>query len=123
MNVLVTGGRNFADYQTVENAMDSLLLKYPTLELIHGGASGADALADRWAKKRLVPCEVFPADWKKHGRAAGPIRNQEMLDQHPQIVVAFPGGRGTQDMILRAKRAKITVIIVDDDFTLRKATQ
>jgi len=53
------------------------------------------------------------AKWSKHGRAAGPIRNQEMIDEcKPDLVVAFPGGRGTADMVRRAKAAGIRVIEV-----------
>jgi hypothetical protein len=57
-----------------------------------------------------VPIDVYVAQWKKHGRAAGPIRNQRMLDEgKPDLVVAFPGGRGTADMIRRAERAGVPV--------------
>jgi hypothetical protein len=57
---------------------------------------------------------VYPADWAKHGRAASPIRNQQMLDEgRPNLVVAFPGGRGTADMVRRARSAGVEVIEVD----------
>jgi hypothetical protein len=67
-----------------------------------------------------VPIDVYVAQWKKHGRAAGPIRNQRMLDKgKPDLVVAFPGGRGTADMIRRAERAGVPVRIADRDRAAR----
>jgi UDP-N-acetylmuramoylalanine-D-glutamate ligase len=58
--------------------------------------------------------EVYPADWKLHGKSAGHIRNQQMLDESkPDIVIAFPGGRGTANMIKRAKKAGVEVFQVD----------
>ena len=77
--------------------------KHPITTLIHGGAKGADYLAARWAENNGIPCKAYPADWDRHGRAAGPIRNQMMLDtEKPFAVIAFPGGRGTDDMRKRA---------------------
>jgi hypothetical protein len=81
--------------------------------LIAGGARGADTLAEEWAKIQEVECSVYHADWAKHGRAAGPIRNQQMLDEgQPTLVVAFPGGRGTADMVRRSRNAGLEVIEV-----------
>lgn len=66
-----------------------------------------ETLAERWA---CSPCDRIFADWKTHGRAAGPIRNQRMIDEwKPTLVIAFAGGRGTADMIRRAKAAGIEV--------------
>jgi hypothetical protein len=71
---------------------------------------GADYWAMRWAKSRRIDFTTVPADWKKDGRAAGPIRNSVMLLQHnPQAVIAFPGGRGTLDMITKAKKKNLPV--------------
>jgi hypothetical protein len=79
--------------------------------IIHGGARGADALADQWAVCNWLMPEVYPADWDKHGRAAGPLRNQRMLDEgKPDLVVAFSGGSGTTDMVRRARKTNVRVI-------------
>jgi hypothetical protein len=68
-------------------------------------------LAADWAEKEGVCCETYPADWYTHGKAAGPIRNQKMLDDaFPDVVLAFPGGRGTADMVRRAEKVGVTVI-------------
>lgn len=81
--------------------------------IIHGGARGADEGANDWAGSEHVPARAFHADWRKHGNAAGPIRNQRMIDEgKPDIVIAFPGGRGTADMVRLAEAAGIPVIHV-----------
>jgi hypothetical protein len=108
MQVLVCGGRNYGDRRSVYECLDGLVPR-PTL-LITGGANGADMLAADWAGYRQVPKLIFRADWERHGRAAGPIRNQQMLECKPDLVVAFAGGRGTADMVRRAKAAGIHVM-------------
>lgn len=110
MRVIVCGGRDYRDRKAVFDALDRLQRKRGISFLIVGGTSGADYLAWQWADKRGVPCGVYNAEWKEHGRAAGPIRNQRMLDEgEPDGVVAFPGGTGTADMIERARRAGLAV--------------
>jgi hypothetical protein len=109
--VLVCGGRNYADRRTVYRALEIMHAANPIECLITGGAAGADNLATDWARKEQVPFQVFNADWETLGRKAGPIRNQQMLDEgKPHVVVAFPGGRGTADMTERAKKAGVPVI-------------
>jgi len=67
-------------------------------------------LAHDWARARMIQVRCYNADWQRHGRGAGPIRNQAMLDDgKPHLVIAFPGGRGTVDMIRRAKAAAVAV--------------
>jgi hypothetical protein len=106
--ILVCGGRDYHDFDRVDNVLSKLLGEGDTL--IQGGARGADALAKQWAFEWHVSVEEYPADWKKYGRGAGPIRNQQMLDEgKPDLVVAFKGGTGTADMVRRAKKAGIPV--------------
>lgn len=102
MKVLVCGGRDFADKQAVFVALDSLHGIYSFDTLIQGGARGADWLAGEWANSRRVKNVVVFADWDAHGRAAGPIRNKQMLDMAPDVIVAFPGGVGTANMVKQA---------------------
>ena len=111
MRVLVCGGRDFADRDTVFRALNALAEKYGRLNVIQGGARGADRLALDWALQApSVQLSNYPADWQRHGKAAGAIRNQQMLDEgKPDLVLAFPGGRGTADMVRRAKAAGIPV--------------
>ena len=88
------------------------------ITMIAGEASGADFLAkvfalDEYGDIEAVSYKGFPADWKKHGKAAGGIRNQQMLDEgKPDLVIAFPGGTGTADMIRRARKAGVEVVEV-----------
>lgn len=85
----------------------------PVALVIHGAAPGADSLAKEWADLRGIAENGYPADWTRFGRKAGPIRNQRMLDQgKPDIVIAFPGGRGTADMVRRARTAGIPALEV-----------
>ena len=93
--ILVCGGRDYEDYAFLRDVMDH----YAPSVVIHGAARGADSLADRWARSRCVAVERHPADWKRDGRAAGPIRNVKMLAEgKPDLVIAFPGGNGTDHM-------------------------
>lgn len=108
MIVLVCGGRDFEDKELVFSVLDKIR---PTF-LVEGGAKGADTLAYLWAKKNLSHENrvTVEAEWGKYGKAAGYKRNQKMLDDFkPHLVVAFPGGSGTADMVRRAKRAGVEV--------------
>ena len=105
--VLVCGGRDFDGYAYLKSVLD-LLPPDPNRVFCHGGARGADSLAGRYCKEHGLPCEVFYADWNQHGKAAGYIRNQQMVTEFkPDVVIAFQGGRGTADMVRRAKKAGI----------------
>lgn len=111
MRVLVTGGRDYDDLASVCGALDELRAQHGRLTVIQGGASGADFIARYWCgRQSSVHMINEPADWKKHGKAAGPLRNQRMLDEHkPDLVLAFEGGRGTADMVHRAEAAGVPV--------------
>lgn len=109
--VLVCGGRLYSDRPRVMAELDALHAKEPFTKLVHGAANGADEHAGWWALCRGVPVATYPAEWRKYGRAAGPIRNRKMLAvESPQLVVAFPGGTGTADMVRQAKAAGIRVV-------------
>lgn len=113
MKVIVCGGRDFNNAAYLTGAMDMLHLVYGVSLLAHGAARGADTLAGKWAKKRAIECVEYPADWDKHGNGAGPIRNRWMLeDFKPDMVVGFPGGRGTEHMLEIAQEVP-TVIVMD----------
>lgn len=112
MRVLVCGGRDYQDKDAFDYALTKLNYYGDVTEICHGGAKGADALAGVWAAQWNIPCKVYKADWTKHGKSAGPIRNQFMLDDFkPNVVIAFPGGSGTADMVRRARKAGVTVHI------------
>jgi predicted dinucleotide-utilizing enzyme len=109
--IVVTGGRDFADEAFVSRVLDNLHRRGGIRRLAHGGATGADALAAKWARANGVECVEYRADWKQNGRAAGPIRNSEMISREsPEMVVAFPGGAGTKDCMMKARVCGILVV-------------
>lgn len=119
MRVLVCGGRDYADAKRLFAVMDEIMVDAwntldPEFVIIHGNAQGADYLADAWAARRNIERLIFPADWAGRGKAAGPERNARMLAEgRPGLVVAFPGGRGTADMVRRARAAGVKVQTVE----------
>lgn len=111
--VLVCGGRDYQDQDAVNSVLSAAHAANPIICLIHGAARGADTLAADWALSHDVLCNAYPADWERDGRAAGPIRNRRMIAEgKPHIVLAFLGGRGTEDMIKQATKAGIAVVRV-----------
>ena len=114
MKVLVCGGRNFKDALTLGSWLGGIHKDHGITLLIHGGAKGADYMAGKFAEWAGIPVKVFPADWKKHGRSAGPIRNAQMIAEGaPDLVVAFKGGTGTADMVRKARAAGVKVLIAE----------
>lgn len=109
VRVIVCGGRDFADREAVYRALDRLNSLRRIVELIEGGAPGADRMAADWAAERLVKLTEVRAEWDRYGPSAGPKRNRKMLELKPDGVVAFPGGRGTMDMIRAATEAGVPV--------------
>lgn len=127
MIVLVCGDRNWTDRKKIYNRLDVLwnwiqedygLNENPLkTTIIHGAAKGADTIAGDVAKKDIgFQVKAFPADWNKHGKSAGPIRNRQMLDEKPDLVIAFHSNiaksKGTKDCIEEANRRGIKVEII-----------
>lgn len=109
MKVIVCGGRDNWDWDGLWRALNAIHKRTPITHLMHGGATGVDQMAYVWAAERMIDVTVFRADWKAHGRAAGPIRNGHMLDQKPDLLIALPGGRGTADMVRQAEARGVPV--------------
>lgn len=110
MKVLVTGGRDFNDQYRAFAELDEFNREIGIDLIIQGGAKGADQQARLWACANKRPCATFHAHWQTLGKAAGVIRNEWMLEFiKPDIVIAFPGGRGTSHMIETARKAGINV--------------
>lgn len=120
MRILVCGGRDFDDYKYLSKCIDKFCLDEGLCEneylmpmgvtIISGMSRGADRLAVDWAVVNWANLEEYPADWNRHGRFAGPIRNQQMLNAEPDVVLAFPGGRGTEHMKQIAREKGVRVI-------------
>ena len=112
--IVVFGGRNFQEENVLFEALDTALMQCEERELrlliVEGGASGADALARAWANYQdgAVDLATERADWRSNGRAAGPRRNQLMIDKYqPDYFISVPGGKGTADMARRCEAAGI----------------
>lgn len=113
VKILICGGRDFKDLQLMENIFASIEQSYKNddITIIVGGAKGADRMAERFARRHKFEVQKFPADWEKHGKSAGFIRNRQMLDEgKPDFVIAVPGGPGTADMCKQAKENGFTVV-------------
>ena len=111
--ILVCGSRDWTDFIRVQDIIreHANCPIYDTM-IVHGGARGADRQAHLAAQRLKMQIKVYKANWDAQGKAAGPIRNQRMLDEEkPDLVIAFhkDGSRGTQDMIDRATRAGVPV--------------
>jgi hypothetical protein len=128
MIVLVCGGRDYgvetyekgteqaySEEQNVYLVLDSIdnEAEGGITQIIHGGANGADTWAGNWANMKNVPTRVFEAQWRTYGKAAGFKRNIQMAEQDPDLVVAFPGGRGTKMMIDISKKRGLNVRVVE----------
>ena len=111
ITVLVCGGRDYNDRTFVYETLNTLHATYRIIQIVHGDCRGADRLAGEWARDNQVTESACPADWARLGRKAGPIRNQYMLDKHDiDLVVAFDGGRGTSNMINKAKLKGLKIL-------------
>lgn len=124
MKILVCGSRTFTDRELFNNTLDSINEKTPIKDIIHGNARGADVMSWSWILKNnhgrtgddALGCMAYNPAWDKHGKSAGIIRNQEMLDKgKPDMVVAFWDGesRGTKHMIDIAQKANIPVEVIN----------
>lgn len=122
MIVIICGGRDISREDAINllerDAKDDIafatgLHSFSIAKIIHGGCRGADEGAAAWAAREGINTVSCPANWKKHGKAAGPIRNRKMIVDHkPDLVLALPGGKGTADMIRAAEEYGIRVVRV-----------
>lgn len=111
MKILVCGDRSWTDGKLIEK---EILKHKPVTCIISGEATGADTCAKEIAHRKKFRYKGFPANWNKYGKAAGPIRNQQMLDEgKPDLVLAFHDNlehsKGTKDMVARAEKAGVKV--------------
>lgn len=109
MRVIVCGGRDFYEWRTLHEALIEVMPSGSGNVIIQGGASGADRLAIKWAEANGASVVTYPANWRS-GKKGGPMRNQFMLeDSRPDMLIAFPGGAGTADMVHRAAEAGLPI--------------
>ena len=118
MKAIICGGRDFCKTLEGVNLVRQWLYgNRPELVIVGGDdstyTSGVDATAYSWCRDWGWPCAVVPAWWQANGNGAGPRRNSLMLKLGADTCVAFPGGRGTADMVRKARKAGLMIIEVD----------
>ena len=114
--ILVCGGRDWSRdrYQFLHHVLNKKIPKGSLL--IVGEAIGVDTQAAIWANRGGIDVSLFIANWAEFGKRAGPLRNKDMLDKgKPDMVIAFPGGKGTKNMIMQATRACVPVLRVTEE--------
>lgn len=111
MRLMLCGGRHFEDVQVIQQELARLHAEQPVTVLIHGSASGLGAAAEAWARRNDIHIVRYPPNWELHGKKAESMRNAFMIqDSRPDLVLAFPGGRHTADLVRRAGAANIAVV-------------
>jgi hypothetical protein len=110
MKTIIAGGRDINLPHIVEEAVqDSGFL---ISEIVSGRATGVDTLGENWALENKLPIAKFPADWNKHGKSAGYIRNSEMAKYAEALIAIWNGkSKGTKNMIDTANRLGLKVYI------------
>lgn len=109
MRTIICGGRDYAFTNADYEFLNRLHEEHRFTQVISGSVRGADMHGEIWARLNAVPLHIERADWNAHGKSAGPIRNSQMANM-ADACVAFPGGRGTADMIAKAEAKGLRVI-------------
>lgn len=127
MKILVTGDRNWKKASVIREVLSFVseqVKSDETIALIQGGTGGADEIACRVGFQLGFMVSTFPADWNKHGKKAGPIRNREMLNlldgEEQELILAFhddlfSGSKGTRDCVIEAKKRRKPVVLVSSN--------
>jgi len=110
MRVLVCGGRHLENVDAVHRELFRFHWRIPITVIIHGGVTGAGAIAEAWARRNRVAVVRYPPNWECLGKRAEKLRNDFMLaDSRPAFVIAFPGGRNTADLVAKASAVGLPV--------------
>lgn len=116
MKLIIAGSRDISDIHHVSDAFFKYFENYrlPSIftEIVSGGARGADALGEYFAEAHGIPVKKFPADWDKHGKAAGFIRNKEMAEYADALLLLWDGkSKGSENMLLEAARRGLRIYV------------
>lgn len=114
MKTIIAGSRTITKYTHVAKAIDDAQSKggITITEVISGGADGVDRIGEEWAKKHRIPLRIVKADWRKHGKQAGILRNAEMAKHADALIAVWDSiSKGTEHMISQATRAGLKVYI------------
>lgn len=110
--IIIGGYRNFNDYEVFKNFVDSCIGDENEITVLSGYCKGADLMAEQYAKEKGLSLELYPAEWEKYGKAAGPIRNKQMVEK-ADMVIAFvcERAKGTKNLISQAKKLNKKVFV------------
>ena len=109
MKVIIAGGRDYKPDALSHFVIHCNHHIFNFTEIVSGGCTGADKFGEEYAKEYGIPVKRFPADGGKHGKKAGPIRN-DLMAQYADAVILFPGGRGTENMRKAANRYGLEIL-------------
>lgn len=110
MKTIIAGGRNITDYNLIIEAVQEA--NFEITEIVSGGAKGVDALGEKYATEHNINLKIFPANWEKYKRAAGPIRNKQMAEYADALIAVWDGqSRGTKNMIEQAADHHLKVYV------------
>jgi hypothetical protein len=110
--VIIAGGREYNDYETLKKVCDHMLQNKTDIQIVSGGATGADHLGERYAKEMGYDLKIFMADWKSFGTSAGPKRNKQMAEYGDALIAFWNGkSKGTQNMIDQAHKLNLKIKI------------
>lgn len=116
MKTIIAGSRDITNYRLVSNCIREAWAEIEggITEIVSGGAMGVDRMGELFAQSACLPLKVIPADWKRHGNAAGPIRNREMAKYADVLIAIWDGeSRGTRNMISEARKRGLQVFIFE----------
>jgi hypothetical protein len=116
VKIIIAGGRNFENYKLLKFKCNSILQELKEneeIQIVSGGCNGADILGEKYAKEKHYICKRFEADWNKNGKAAGPIRNEEMAKYSDYLIAFWDGkSKGTNSMINIARQHGLKIRII-----------
>lgn len=120
MKTIIAGTRDFDDKVGLFKKLDEYLTKNSITEIVSGGAQGADLFGEQYGELNGIPVKVFPADWTKHGKAAGPIRNRQMAEYADALIVVWDGNsKGTKNMIDEMHKLKKPVFCIMFNYNIQ----
>ena len=115
VKVGIVGSRSITSSEYVFSVLDfylARLLEENEVVIVSGGAVGIDSLGAQWAELRKLKTEIYLPDWQTHGKKAGFLRNQQIIDNSDYLIAITTGSNGTADSIKRAVKKNIPIKIV-----------
>lgn len=113
VRVIIAGSRGFQDFNLLEQKCDKILKNFKEVEIVSGGARGADALGEKYAQNRGFSLKLFPADWNSYRKSAGHIRNAQMAEYGDYLILFWDGvSKGSEDMLALARKKGLKIRVI-----------